>query len=83
MVHHDFRRDLTFWIESDPRIARKVMRVMEEVIRNPFGGTGKPELLQHDLRGRWSRRLTDEHRIIYEVTRNAILFMLARYHYKM
>lgn len=65
----------------EPRTALKVMRLIEEVLRDPFRGTGKPELLKHDLQGSWSRRITDEHRIVYRVNPSAVLFMLARYHY--
>jgi toxin YoeB len=82
VLNRDFRRDLTFWIEFDPRVALKVMRLVEDVLRDPFRGTGKPELLKHDLQGRWSRRITDEHRIVYQVDASAVLFMLARYHYR-
>jgi toxin YoeB len=82
VLNRDFRRDLTFWIEIDPRIALRVMRLVEDVLRDPFRGTGKPELLKHDLQGRWSRRITDEHRIVYEVNPSAVLFMLARYQYR-
>lgn len=81
ILKREFRRDLTHWIEVDPRIAVRVMRLIEEVLRDPFRGTGKPELLKHSLQGRWSRRITDEHRIVYEVNSSAVLFMLARFHY--
>jgi toxin YoeB len=60
----EFRRDLTFWIESDRRVAIRVMRLVDEVMRDPFYGTAKPELLKHTFRGHWSRRLTTEHRIV-------------------
>jgi toxin YoeB len=82
VIDRDFRQDLVWWIGSDPRVALRVMWLIEEVIRDPFKGAGKPELLKYDLQGRWSRRITNEHRLVYEVTQSAILFMLARFHYR-
>ncbi len=82
MLERDFRQDLTYWIESDPRIALRVMRLIEDVVRDPFRGTGKPELLKHGMRGYWSRRITEEHRMLYEVEASVILFALARHHYR-
>lgn len=82
VLERDFRQDLAYWIESDPRVALRVMRLIEDVVRDPFRGTGKPELLKHGMRGYWSRRITEEHRMLYEVEASVILFALARHHYK-
>ena len=82
VLKRDFRRDLAYWIEFDPRVALRVMRLIEDVVRDPFRGTGKPELLKHGMRGYWSRRITDEHRMLYEVEKSVILFALARHHYQ-
>lgn len=76
-----FRIDLTHWIETDRRIALRIMRLIEEVMRNPFSGIGKPEPLRHRADGAWSRRITGEHRIVYEVQPNGVAFILGRGHY--
>jgi toxin YoeB len=55
---------------------------MREVLRDPFSGTGKPEPLKHKLSGAWSRRLTKEHRLVYAVTEETVIFLQARFHYK-
>jgi toxin YoeB len=82
MLRHDFRYDLVHWISADPRMALRVMKLVEEIIRGPFTGIGKPEPLKHGLRGEWSRRITDQHRIEYIVTSLAIHFVRARSHYQ-
>lgn len=81
IVHRDFRFDLTHWTGTDPRLALRVMKLVEEIIREPFSGIGKPEPLKHSRRGEWSRRITDHHRIEYIVTAMAIFFIRARSHY--
>ncbi|HEY0015906.1 MAG TPA: Txe/YoeB family addiction module toxin [Longimicrobium sp.] len=72
--------DLAYWIETDPRIAIRVMRLVEEVMRSPFSGIGKPEPLRNSG-GSWSRRITDEHRIVYEINPTGVTFNVARGHY--
>ncbi|HEV3050897.1 MAG TPA: Txe/YoeB family addiction module toxin [Longimicrobium sp.] len=62
IVLGEFRYDLAWWIGSNPRTELRVMRLVEEIIRDPFVGTGKPEQLKYDKRGRWSRRITDSDR---------------------
>lgn len=76
-----FRADLVYWIATNPRVALRIMRLMEEVLKQPFSGIGKPEPLKHDNAGDWSRRLTGEDRIVYTVTRLGIYFSRARGHY--
>lgn len=76
-----FREDLRSWIGNDPRVAERLMRIVEETLRDPFTGLGKPEPLKHALAGAWSRRLTGEHRVVYRVTDEAVDFLQARYHY--
>lgn len=76
-----FRADLTHWISTDPRIALRVTRLMEDILQSPFSGMGKPEPLKH-TGGAWSRRITDEHRIVYEVNPNGVFFAVARGHYR-
>ena len=77
-----FLEDITHWVEHDRGTARKLLRIMREVLRDPFVGTGKPEPLKHKLSGAWSRRLTKEHRLVYAVTEETVIFLQARIHYK-
>ncbi|HKN84299.1 MAG TPA: Txe/YoeB family addiction module toxin [Pyrinomonadaceae bacterium] len=79
--HPEFIEDLRFWVKQDRRIALKALELMEAVLRDPFDGIGKPEPLKHTLGGAWSRRLTQEHRLVYLVSDTKIDFLQARYHY--
>lgn len=81
IVHGEFRYDLGWWIGSNPRTALRVMRLVEETIRDPFVGTGKPEPLKYDKHGRWSRRITDRDRLLYLVRGGHVYFLAARWHY--
>lgn len=81
VFHPEFVNDLRLWVKEDRRIALKVMDLVEAVLREPFEGIGKPEPLKHMLAGAWSRRLTQEHRIVYLVSETRIDFLQARYHY--
>ena len=73
--------DFTYWIEHDRKIAARIVRLIKEIEREPFTGVGKPEPLRHDLAGFWSRRITDEQRLVYAVDKGQILIAQARYHY--
>jgi toxin YoeB len=77
----EFIDDLRYWIEQDRRIALKAFELTEAVLLEPFTGIGKPEPLKHMLGGVWSRRLTQEHRIVYLVSADRIQFLQVRYHY--
>ncbi len=77
----EFRDDLRFWVESDRSVAVRVLELIEAVMRDPFQGIGKPEPLRYLLQGCWSRRITQEHRLVYRVTGEAVDFLQARYHY--
>ena len=76
-----FREDLRFWVETDRRIALRVLELVEATLREPFARVGKPEPLKHELAGAWSRRITGEHRLVYLVKGNRVEFLQARYHY--
>jgi toxin YoeB len=76
-----FREDLRFWVNTNPRTADRLLRMVEEIMRDPFAGVGKPESL-HRLPDTWSRRLTKEHRVVYRVTNVSIDFLQARFHYE-
>lgn len=79
-MEQPFREDLRYWVNRDPRVADRLLRIVEEVMRTPFEGIGKPEPLRR-LPNTWSRRLTDEHRVVYCVADDCIDFLHARYHY--
>ena len=77
----EFREDLRYWVEVNRKVAPRALDIIEAVTRDPFQGIGKPEPLKYILAGAWSRRLTEEHRIVYLVTADCIDFLQARYHY--
>ena len=77
----EFREDLEYWIKNDRKTALRAFRIIEDVMWNPFQGIGKPEPLKYLAPGTWSRRLTQEHRIVYLVKDERIDFLQARYHY--
>lgn len=79
--HSEFREDLRFWTETDRKVALRVFDLIEAIMRDPFVGVGKPELLKYLGSGFWSRRLTQEHRLVYLVRDERIDFLQARYHY--
>ncbi len=81
IFHLEFRQDLRYWIETDRKIALRVFELIEAVLRDPFDGIGKPEPLKYVLAGCWSRRITQEHRLVYKVGERRIDFLQARYHY--
>lgn len=76
-----FIADLEFWIRNDRRRALRTLRLVEDVLRDPFTGTGKPERLRGQLSGKWSRRIDQEHRLVHAVEEDRIYFLAARYHY--
>ncbi len=73
--------DFTYWVEHDRKIAARIVRLIRAIERDPFRGLGKPEPLKYDLAGFWSRRITDEHRLVYSVNRDRVQIAQARYHY--
>jgi len=77
----EFREDLRFWVKTDRKTALRILELVEAVMREPFEGIGKPEPLRFVLAGCWSRRITEEHRLVYRVSENRIDFLQARYHY--
>jgi len=74
--------DLQWWLRQDRRTALKVVTLMEEACRTPFSGKGKPEALRFQLAGCWSRRITLEHRLVYEVADEYIRVLSCRFHYR-
>lgn len=81
VFHPEFREDLRHWVTTDRKVALRVLDLVEAVLRDPFAGIGKPEPLKHLAPGAWSRRVTQEHRVVYLVFQDQVDFLQARYHY--
>ena len=81
IFHPEFIEDLWHWVARNRRVALRALDLVEASLRDPMSGIGKPEPLKYVLAGAWSRRLTEEHRIVYLVGGNRIDFLQARYHY--
>lgn len=79
----EFIEDLKYWVKNDRKTALRVIKLIEDILRDPFAGIGKPEPLKYLAPGpgTWSRRITQEHRIVYLVRDTRIDFLQARYHY--
>ena len=76
-----FLEDLRWWVKTDRKVALRTFDLLDAVLRDPFEGLGKPEPLKHLGPGTWSRRITQEHRLVYSVGVERIDFLQARYHY--
>lgn len=74
--------DFYYWESNDKKIFKKIKELIKDIARNPFEGIGKPEPLKYELFGYWSRRINDEHRLVYEVTDKKIFIYSCREHYK-
>ncbi len=81
VVQPECHEDLRYWVAEQPRIALKLLDLMEVIMRTPFTGIGKPEPLKALGANVWSRRITQEHRLVYKVYDDRIDFLQARYHY--
>lgn len=75
------REDYTSWVKNDRKMLLRINKLIEDVLRDPFEGIGKPEPLKYHLPGAWSRRIDDEHRLVYIVGNEEIIILAARYHY--
>ena len=73
--------DYLYWQKTDRKILRRINALIQEIKRNPFEGIGKPEPLKHALSGYWSRRINEEHRIVYKISSDAVHIAQLRYHY--
>jgi toxin YoeB len=73
--------DYLFWQHTDRKTLQRINTLIKEIQRTPFEGIGKPEPLKHSLSGYWSRRITDEHRIVYKVETDSLFLAQLRYHY--
>jgi toxin YoeB len=81
IFHPEFREDLRYWVETERKVALRAFDLIEAIMIDPFDGIGKPEPLKYFAANTWSRRLTQEHRIVYLVSEKRIDFLQARYHY--
>ena len=77
----EFVADLRYWVKTNRKTALRVFDLIEAVLRDPFSGIGKPEPLKYLGSGVWSRRLTEEHRLVYLVSEDRVDFLQTRYHY--
>lgn len=77
----DAWEEYLYWQETDKKIIRKINELIKECLRTPFDGKGKPEPLKGNLSGFWSRRITDEHRLVYEVRQDSLHILQCRFHY--
>jgi len=82
VISSKFQEDLRYWIATDRKTALRVLDLMAAILADPFAGIGKPEALKFALAGCWSRRITQEHRLVYRVTDGRVEFHQARYHYE-
>jgi toxin YoeB len=73
--------DYLYWQKTDPKLLERINALIKDIARTPFAGIGKPEPLKHALAGYWSRRINDEHRIVYRIADGAMLIAQLRYHY--
>lgn len=69
-----------YW-QNDKRVLKKINTLIKDIKRDSFSGLGKPEPLRHELQGYWSRRITDEHRLVYEIFEKSVIVISCRYHY--
>ena len=73
--------DYQYWVVNDSSMIKRVNRLIDDIRRTPFTGIGKPEALKHQLAGYWSRRITDEHRLVYAAEENQVVIITARHRY--
>jgi toxin YoeB len=74
-------KDFEWFLDNDKQTAMRIRKLLKDVIRNPEGGIGKPEKLRFQLAGYWSRRISQEHRLVYKIVDDSIIILSCRYHY--
>lgn len=74
-------RDYLYWQETDKQILRRINTLIKDIQRNPYSGIGKPEPLKYEFAGFWSRRINDEHRLVYTFIESELVIIQCRYHY--
>lgn len=73
--------DYRHWVATDQATLKRINRLIDDILRDPFSGLGKPEQLRHALAGAWSRRIDEEHRLVYQIEGEDVIILQARYHY--
>ena len=81
LFSHEAWEDYVYWQKTDKRILSKINSLIKDIKRRPFQGLGKPELLKHQLKGAWSRRINQEHRLVYRFHEDQLQIIQCRYHY--
>lgn len=81
LFHNDALEDYQYFQEKDAKNFQKINKLIQDITRSPFSGIGKPEPLKHSLSGFWSRRINQEHRLVYTIKDNIIYILQCRYHY--
>ena len=74
--------DFTRWATDDKKVYKRITSLIMDILRQPYSGLGKPEPLKHELQGYWSRRITEEHRLIYKVEHETVIIVACKYHYQ-
>lgn len=74
-------KDFVGWADINKKLYQRIVNLIMDILRHPFKGIGKPEPLKHELKGYWSRRINDEHRLVYKVTDEAVIIASCKYHY--
>ena len=69
------------WVNKDKKVRNKIVELLQAIVNDPFKGIGKPEPLKHQLKGCWSRRINREHRLVYQVTNDAVIIISCKFHY--
>lgn len=72
---------LSLWATQDKKVFKKILELIKDIQREPFSGIGKPEPLKYELQGYWSKRISDEHRLIYKVEEDSLTILSCKYHY--
>ncbi|MFU8857226.1 MAG: Txe/YoeB family addiction module toxin [Deferrisomatales bacterium] len=79
--HEGAWEDYLYWQKTDRKLLQRINSLLREALRTPYSGTGKPEPLRHVLSGCWSRRITEEHRLVYRIEGDCLVVLQCRYHY--
>ena len=74
--------DFSQWVLDDKKCYKRIISLIKDIVRNPYQGLGKPEALKYELQGFWSRRIDDEHRLVYKIDRDKLIIISCKYHYK-
>lgn len=79
---HKGFEDIEYWLKNDRKILKRILDLIKDIKRSPFSGLGKPEPLKHEMAGCWSRRINDEHRLVYYIKSDTVIILSCRLHYR-